>query len=537
MIQAAISLKLLYTGQPEHNFKSISANLSLKMPSPSPRAYRPSSSWALLRHLSLKNQTNQPSITSSKTIIHIYLMNLAVISILLLAMSVGSSLAQTRTITVSTFVDEENLKASPDQLGYSLACNQDGYVLAASAYGRASYAGNVFIYDKNLNTYKIDWRPSSSDNSAQDEFGQSLGMSYDTRYLVAGADSNTVLGKTNAGSAYVFYRSALNLRFDQQAQLQASDAQAEDYFGFATAISGDANTVAVGAVATTHPTTKATESGAVYIYTRSGTSWPQQAKIMLSDAKDYDYFGWTVALSHDGNTLVVGAQGVSYDGVRFMDVNSTDPSAPLLNNAGAVFVYTRSNSQWTLLQVLKASDAASWDQYGRTVTISADARLIIVGVMYKNVNGATNAGQVYVYEKNQVSGMYEEKAKLTASDPAEFDYFGSSVSYSSMNDTIVVGAYRKTSEDGTKTYAGAVYVFTNPDSNGWTEKAKLVASNAEAHDDFGYAVALSLNAYTLFIGAPGKTLNGVGNTGAVYFMDLTSIVQEWGSGGSSVIAA
>ncbi|KAG2387257.1 hypothetical protein C9374_001589 [Naegleria lovaniensis] len=455
--------------------------------------------------------------------------NIYLIVLIIILVAMKSSMAQSRTYTVANYTDEENLKGYPDQLGYSLACNQDGYILAASAHGRDSFSGSVFIYDKLLNIYKMNWRPESSDKSSQDEFGQSLGMSLDTRYLVVGADSNTVSGKTNAGSAYVFYRGAINARFDQQAQLQANDFQAEDYFGFSTAISGDGNTVAVGAVATTHPSTKATEAGSVYIFTRSGSAWSQQAKLMLPDAKEYDYFGWTVAISHDGNTLVVGAQGVTYDGVRFRDENNTDPSAPVLNNAGAVFVYTRSGSQWTLLQTLLASDAAAWDQFGRTVFISSDARLLMVGVMYKQVNGAKNAGQVYVYEKNQESGVYEEKIKLTASDPAEYDYFGHSVSYSIKNDTIVVGAFRKTSEDGTKPYAGAVYVFTNPDSNGWTQKAKLVAANAQAHDDFGYAVALSSNAYTLFIGAPGKTLGGVGNTGVVYFMDLTSIVQEWES--------
>ena len=90
----------------------------------------------------------------------------------------------------------------------------------------------------------------------------------------------------------------------QQAKIQASDRQASDKFGYSVSISGDGNTAIAGAY---NEDTGATDAGSAYIFTRSGTTWTQQAKIQASDKQASDNFGWSVAISDDGNTTIAGA--------------------------------------------------------------------------------------------------------------------------------------------------------------------------------------------------------------------------------------
>ncbi|MDV7390622.1 FG-GAP repeat protein, partial [Arthrospira platensis SPKY1] len=81
----------------------------------------------------------------------------------------------------------------------------------------------------------------------------------------------------------------------------ASDYASGDVFGISVALSSDGNTLAVGA--DLEDTSPASNNGAVYIFTRSGSTWTQQAKLLASDYASNEQFGYSVALSSDGNTL------------------------------------------------------------------------------------------------------------------------------------------------------------------------------------------------------------------------------------------
>src|SRR2546427_1801066 len=163
------------------------------------------------------------------------------------------------------------------------------------------------------------------------ELGLSAALSGDT--LVVGADAQDTPGGVDTGAAYVFVRSGTT--WSVQQQLVASDAAASDAFGSAVAISGD--TIVVGAPLDDTPA--GTDAGSAYVFVRSGTTWTEQQKLVASDAAAIDGYGYTVSIS--GDTAVVGA--FTHD-------------APGGLNSGAAYVYVRSGTTWSEQQRLVAPD-------------------------------------------------------------------------------------------------------------------------------------------------------------------------------------
>ena len=142
----------------------------------------------------------------------------------------------------------------------------------------------------------------------------------------------------------------------------------------------------------------------MYVYTRSGTNWSQQAYIKASNTDANDYFGWSVALSGDGSTLAVGAS-YEHSAATGINGNQGDNSTA---GAGAVYMFTRSGSTWGQQAYIKASNTNASDNFGASVALSADGSTLAVGAWREastatgiNGNQADNnapyAGAVYVY--------------------------------------------------------------------------------------------------------------------------------------------
>ena len=143
------------------------------------------------------------------------------------------------------------------------------------------------------------------------------------------------------------------LAYQQQGKFQASDAQASDYFGYSVSISGDGNTAIIGAYQE-DDTGFVYEAGAAYIFTLSGGTWTQQQKIQASDRQAGDRFGYSVSLSSDGNTAIIGAYREDTGG----------------SEAGAAYIFTRSSGTWTQQQKIQASDIQAVDYFGYSVSLS-----------------------------------------------------------------------------------------------------------------------------------------------------------------------
>lgn len=228
----------------------------------------------------------------------------------------------------------------------------------------------------------------------------------------------------------------------QEAFLKASNAGAGDFFGWSVMIDGD--TAVVGAVGEqgdgSDPSDNSRRaSGAVYIFVKSDGSWTQQAYLKSANVDIEDGFGLSLALS--GDTLIVGAP---YEDSAASEING-DAADNLAPDAGAAYVFTRSGSTWTQEAYLKASNAESGDQFGRSVAIDGDQVLVSAWLESSNAvdsdgdqsnNDAPEAGAVYAFRRT--GSAWAQTAYLKAPNSGEGDQFGVSVSLDAG--TAVVGA-------------------------------------------------------------------------------------------------
>ncbi len=281
-----------------------------------------------------------------------------------------------------------------------------------------------------------------------------LGVSVDGDTAVVGAPFNDDAG-TDSGSVYVFVRTGST--WTQQAKLVASDAAAGDQFGASVAISGD--TAIIGA---NQDDDGFAQSGSAYVFVRTGSTWTQQAKLVASDPGASDLFGQAVAVS--GDTSVIGA--------RNDDAGS---------DSGSAYVFVRTGSTWSQQAKLTASDAGAVHQFGASVSV--DAQTIVIGAYSAPSVATPGSGAAYVFVRS--GSVWSQQTKLTSSDAAAGDRFGFSVALD--GDTAIVGA---SLNDDAGASSGSAYAFVRSGS-AWSQQTKLTSSDAAAGDQFGYSVGIS----------------------------------------------
>jgi hypothetical protein len=427
----------------------------------------------------------------------------------------------------------------------------------------------VAAIDGMLDTIAALKAPAPGDT---DKFGLAVALSADGSTLAVGApdedsSATSIAGDEandaaeDAGAVHVFVRSGTG--WVRQAYVKASNTAAGDAFGRALALSADGSTLAVGAPGEDGT---ATDSGVVYVFTRSGTTWTQQQSVKAAEPDAGDAFGTAVSLAGDGGTLAVSAPG--------------EDSAPLageadnsLSNSGAVYVFERSGSTWSQQAWVKASNARSDDTFGgplpsgvvnkvggRSVALSADGSTLAVGANNEDgddgsVQGAGsitqsaytsgNSGAVHVFARSGSAWTRQAYVKPVTVGPG--DQFGIAVALSADGGTLAVGA---TNEDGatrgiggdetsgSATNSGAAYVFTRSGTT-WSQQAYVKASNTATGDQFGQHVALSADGTLLAVGARAESgrAAGVGgdqtnpDTGAT--TNASGAVYVFGFGGGT----
>jgi hypothetical protein len=278
-----------------------------------------------------------------------------------------------------------------------------------------------------------------------------------------------------------------------------------DRLGFSVSISDDGNTALVGANDREHNT------GAAYIFTKSDNSWSQTAVLTASDGSDADKFGRSVILSGDGSTALVGAYNKN-------------------NRSGAAYIFTKSaNSGWvdaTETAVLTASDGSDGDSFGLSIALNGTGDVALIGAYNKTINGIVAMGAAYIFTKSGSTWITTAAptATLTASDGTKYDNFGYSVALSSTGDIALIGAVLK---DTAVYESGAAYIFTKPTTGDWVdtiETSILTATDAAEYDSLGYSVALSSTGHTALIGTYGED----NQTGAAYI--FTKSNDGWSTG-------
>lgn len=303
---------------------------------------------------------------------------------------------------------------------------------------------------------------------------------------------------------------AYPLRVDpyiQQAELNlGSSASGYDSFGYSVALSSDGSTALVGAPGTNVNSNP--YAGAAYLFTGGG-AWSAPTKLSLgSSALNWEDFGQSVALSSDGSTALVGAPGAPNP------VNGTD--------SGTAYVFTRSSGWKQQAELSRGAKAGSGDAFGSAVSLSANGSTALIGAYGRTVNTHVGAGAAYVFT---YSGTWSAPTSLSlGASAAAGDNFGHAVALSGDGGTALVGAWDRTVDN--QVDAGAAYVFTG--GSGWLlpQATFDLGSSAASNDSFGDAVALNGAGSVALVGAENRTVSGYSGAGAAYVYTGFSWNQE-----------
>ena len=347
------------------------------------------------------------------------------------------------------------------------------FILAASSMAAgSSHHGGPSIPDElrvviERALVATETKVTAPDGGFFHQFGTSVDIDGD--YAVVGAPFADSPTVSNSGAAYVFFRSGG--AWGLQAKLTAPSPAGFDQFGNRVAING--STIVVGAERDDVPA--GADAGSAFVFIRSGTTWSLQAQLQAADASFGDNFGSDVAI--DGDTTVVGA---------FLDDDPIQGS-----NVGSAYVFVRSGTTWTQQAKLSGADLTPNAQLGRTVTIDGDTAAIGAPVQ-------SDIGAAYVFVRSGT--VWTQQAKLTPSDGVIVDRFGLGIGLS--GDTVLVGAPQ---HDSTGTDSGSVYVYGRSGTS-WSQQVILNASDSGSNKRFGTSV--DLEGDFAVIGSPSTSAAG-----------------------------
>jgi hypothetical protein len=446
--------------------------------------------------------------------------------------SIGSTLGQGAVYTftrsgAAARTETARLTASDgvadDHLGYSVAIDGDTIVAGAAfdQVGANAGQGSVYTFARTGAAARTETaKLTASDGAEDDLLGDSVAIEADT--IVAGAPNANTGPGGDGGAVYTFARTGPATR-TQTGKLTASD----DGSQLGTSVTIEGETIVAGDLAF--------GQGAIYTFARGGApSRTEIEKLTASDGADDDLLGWSVAIG--GDTILAGAPGDdsgkgsvsafrsardqrldAADGVAddefgrsvAFDGDTAVVGAPGEGgNDGAVYVFERRWSGWVQVAKLDASGGSSTSM---GISVDVDGDTIVAGA---HASGPPfGKGAVFVFAR-EGPAFRTEMAKLTASDGAGNDFLGQAVAIE--GDTIVAGA--RNASVGSNPDAGAVYQFTRSGGGGWSQTAKLTASDG-ANDRLGAAVAIDGD--TIVAGAPEDDLATPLNQGSAYTFAAT----------------
>jgi hypothetical protein len=355
-----------------------------------------------------------------------------------------------------------------DHFGTTVSISGDTALVGAfNRYG-GRRPGAAYVFVRSGGTWIEQAKLAAPGAPRSDRFAETLCLDGDTAVIGAPGDDET---GPNAGAAYVFVRDDSTWR--QQAKLTHTP-EGDDRFGTAVSVSGD--TALVGAYRS--PTEKASFAGAAYVFTRSGETWSQRAKLYASDGHSSAYFGRAVSI--DGNTALVGASG--------------DSGAA--ETAGAGYVFTGSGGAWSEQAKLVASDAEADNGFGFAVDVDGDTA--IVGVRSKEDRGVKSLGAAYVFARSGTS--WSQQTKLSPDDLEPGTEWGELFGKQGVGidgDTAVVAA-----AGSTEAHEGKAYVYDRNDTT-WTRRTILVESDPIPYEDSAFASSIGIDGNSVVVGAPG----------------------------------
>ncbi len=371
-------------------------------------------------------------------------------------------------------------RGGDDQFGVAVAISDNYAIVGAyneDGIGLDSIhnAGAAYIYTKSASGAWVEMQKlvASDRDSIDAYFGAAVAISGNYAIVGSYGDGDTI-GASNttylqhAGSAYIFERNTATGIWEEKQKIVAIDRQFRARFGYAVAISK--NFAVVGAK-------DFGPGGAAYVFERGSSGWGNTQKITSNSSQSGDLFGTSVAIY--GNHIAVG---------------SPEDDILLKDRAGSAYVFEQDGSGiWNETQKIVPSDSDTNSYFGFSVSISDSS--LLVGAYNEDFadtsgnNYIENAGAAYVFEKT--NGIWQQQQKIVASDRLKDDHFGWSVSIS--GNLALISARRADLDETGINYmptSGAAYIYLKTGTT-WNEIDKITSSHREPYGYFGNSVAIS----------------------------------------------
>jgi sugar lactone lactonase YvrE len=347
-------------------------------------------------------------------------------------------------------------------------------------------AGAAYLFERSGTTWTLIAKLKAKDGKSGDRLGGVVALG--EGYVLAGARLADLPGKEDAGAVYTF--GIVTGLWTQKTKLTARNSTAGAWFG--ESLSADGPQLLVGA-----PNMNSGKGGA-YLFTLAGASWIQKAVLTASDGMNGDGFGGSVAIR--GGTAIVSAP--------FRD-----------STKGAAYVFSSGGTTWNQEQILTLTAGSTGDFFGDASSLDSD--VVIIGAPGRATTLAPESGAAFVFRKSSTAWALTQQ--ILSSDAAEGDRFGASISQ--YGKVVMVGA---PGDDVTNPNDGSAYLFNNV-SGTFQQDAKLTAPNGRTGDWFGASVALDLTTAIVgafqadpdsFVGTPSV------DQGCVYIFRLFSTTSD-----------
>lgn len=375
----------------------------------------------------------------------------------------------TKTLGNFRLVDENGsdveAATNTDQCGLDVAI--DGTIAIVGCPGTDGGVGSVQVYDFENGDWTLSTTIRPTMVNLLGLFGANVALR--NSVIVVGSYTNSV-PELGAGGAFVYEK--VSGVWTQTASLSLDEPALGDQFGRDVAISDDGRTIAIGASLADVP--EVPDSGIVAVYQKVGSSWIKQGTLAPKNPEAFSGFGSSLGIH--GQTIVVGAFG------RTVGEHTAQ---------GEVLVFDEvTEGNFTQTAVLRANDGDPSDTFGNAVDIHQDR--IVVGAVNDDNDATTDAGSVYVFDRQQATSMWKQVAKLTPSKASPLARFGQSVAV--FGEKIAIGAV---GAHDFQVNTGAVYVFER--TNEKFHETSILGSNQNQL----VGISVGFSSTDLIVGAPG----------------------------------
>lgn len=394
--------------------------------------------------------------------------------------------------------------------GESIALSADGNTALIGAPDFGTHPDVAYIFVKEADG---SWKQQAKFKPEPEPdmlgfFAHSVSLSADGSTALIGSPLafDKGMGK---GAAYIFTKDETG-NWKQQALFPPQDVDSWHSFGWSVSLSADGQTSLIGACEHPWMTSDMSEykPGSAYIFVRGADGiWSQQVNLVPNERTKGDKFGCSVSLSADGQTALIGAVGI------YLEQNHT-PYYP-----GSAYIFTKgADGTWHQQVKTIIKGIERYKGFGCSVSLSVDGQTALIGALFPR-HSSYAGGEAYLCTKG-ADGAWSQQATLIASQPEnddeKDDWFGGNVSLSADGRTALIGA---SGNDDKASNSGAAYLFVKNENGIWSQPRKLTAEDGAEWDKFGGSVALSADGQTALIGAPWDDDRGT-DSGSVYVFSI-----------------